>query len=377
MPRLLPLLRVTLLRAALLGLGLLAAPAAALDPRAILFHAARADAELAAGRPESAYRRLRWLALNDAGDTRRTDAYLTALQQIRRDRPLGFAAGLAVLPSTNIARTSSHDRFETGVGTFDLADEREKSGLGLRLDTAANATSAYAPGRELGLRISLGGAWYDDPALRLVTGALALSHTWILPRRTWTVAALASATAYPAHDADSAPDWQGAGAALSATRALSDAGTLRGSVLVQYRDFETRDYMDGPFAALDLSYSRLVSPRARVTLSAGLDRARTRADHYAYGAASLGLGYRRATRSGLTWEAGAGAELRGFDADFTALTHPREDRIYDLSLALSHEKLRVLDTQPRLECTARFHESNVALYDYDSLDCALSLRQDF
>jgi hypothetical protein len=74
---------------------------------------------------------------------------------------------------------------------------------------------------------------------------------------------------------------------------------------------------------------------------------------------------------------GVETHLRDFDSRFPGLAVNRKDQVQDLSLSASHARIQWRGMTPNLKCTVRDHHSNVALYDYKSTDCAITLNHQF
>ena len=363
--------------AALIGAAL---PAHALDPAEIAGHVAQARVENAAGKYDAAYGRLRYLLLNDtAGDPEnpaRADAYRQLLWNLKRAKPLSFGLSAALLPSTNPNRQSAEAVFETAFGPLPLGDPtRDASGIGLTLGFRADATHAYARGREWVFGLGLEAGVHDDARNNNLTRRLSMTHHWLASGATYALGIAAADTKTQAPDEGSRTLSASArlDTRLSARNLMGLALTLRD----RRADDATLAYRDGTTTTLAASLLRQLGPRTSVTVIGSLERADLAADHLSYDALRLGAGWRQAETNGLTWDLSYAHTWRDFAADFTALTYPRADRVDEVTFGVSHRAITVGGGTPRASCTWREHGSNVALYDYRALDCAVTLSRDF
>ena len=338
----------------------------------------RGQQEFQAGQFEKAYTRFRWLLFNDTANPNRSDVYQNTLAAIRTENPLTFGVALTLLPSSNVQRSSSQETFHTDIGDFTIGDpEADKSGMGLRFDGSATVTHAYTPGRELSARLSLGTSIYTAKELISNSTSLWVTHSWLEPGALYSLSAFVSDTQYKDIDGRSSPDSRSKGISTSAAFALSDRNVVNLSLAVQNRDYHARNYMDGPVLNLRAAYKRRLTPQDTLSINMDLEASDTKSDPYAYKSIGLEAQYSHITQKGLVWDLSYKSILRDYEGTFVALPYAREDRVHDVTFGASYDKITVWDTVPRLSCTLRDHGSNVALYDYNAVDCALSFRRDF
>ena len=363
-----------------LGLPLVALPAHALESQEVIANLVRAQADARAGKKERAYDRLRWLLFTDTDHPSHSLTYQKALTKLRDGKPLTFGTSAALAPSTNLKRASSQSYFYTDGGTYYLGDRgKDHSGLGLNLTLSTSAARAYQPGREVSIGVDLGGNLYSDRDLSSAFLRLRLGHEWYGTGATYALGLFHDMAQYSEHDGDPSLDWTAVGLSLSAARKLASGDTLRGSFTASDRNSDEAyyAYRDGLTTALSVGYTHPLSRRSQITVQGTLEQADLTRESLSYRSIKLGGRYGRTTASGLSWELGAAATLRSYDDTFTALSYAREDQVNEVSLGLSHAKLKLRDTSPMLSCTLRDHGSNVALYDYNAVDCSLSFRRDF
>lgn len=368
----------------LIAVALSSSPLHALSPQEVAAHWSRIESDVKTGHKERAYKRLRWLLFTDTDHPERGSGYQIAMTRLRQDKPLTFGATAAVSPTTNLERASSQRYFYTDGNVYYLGEPgTDHSGLGLNLTFSTTASRAYAPGRELSIGIDLSGNLYSDRDLSSGFVRLRLSHEWLNSGTTYGITVFRDMASFADQDTDddTSPslDWTGLGVSWNAVRRLASGDTLRISLTTSTRDSvaEYYDYRDGPTTSLSASYTHVLQVKSYVTLLTSVESADLERESLSYRAVKLGGRYGRSTASGLSWELGFAKTFRTYDDRFTALSFAREDQVDEVSVGLSHDKIKLKDLSPMLSCTARDHGSNVALYDYNAVDCSLSFRRNF
>lgn len=349
--------------------------AQALDAQAIAAHIQRAQQDAKAGEYAKALRRFEWLLLNDTADAKRSTAYQNTIKDLTEKKPLSFGASANIIPSTNIRRTSSQTQFDLGNTTFTV--DEEESGIGLRLSGNAALRHAYRPGRDIAVRINLSAALYDSEDLRAFGQSLSLTHRWLTPGTTYSFAGIATQTLYEDLEDRASPDNWSRGLAFSAQHAFGQGREGFASLSVNERVFDERDFSNGVTSTLSGAYAFPVSKYGKVTFRGSISSANLQEDRFAYEGATLGSSYSHTSQNGLSWSAGYSYALRDYQDVFAGGLPERSDRSSALSIALSHRDLRLKDLTPRLTCTALRQNSNIPLYDYNSIDCAISLQHSF
>ena len=366
-------------------LGFLAAapkPMGALEPAELQFHLGKVKQDQAAGQTDAAYRRLRWLLLMDGRSSKRSLAYLQTLQDLRNQKPMNVGASFALLPSTNLVRGSSQKYFFLDDDRFvPLGDpDEDRSGLGLNLSTSASYTHAYAPGREIFTRATLGAQLYSEEDINSASLRLQFGHSWLNGGADYTLAASYDFALYERAEGAEPLDWQALGIALTHGRKIGENDVLRMSFSLSHRQFQedSRKIRDGVNASVTARYTHQLSPRNRLTFSGALSRANLESDSLSYVSGKVGARFDRREKSGFEWGIGGAYTLRDFDDSFSAVvSETRRDTIAEATLSLSHRDVTIWGQHPRLSCTLKDHHSNIALYDYDTVDCAISLRHEF
>lgn len=341
----------------------------------------RAQADVAAERYGRAYSRLQWLLFNDTDNAKRAKLYQTALHRIKQKQPLSFGAYAALMPSSNISKTFDGD------ASLVSASGDARRGIGLRYGAFAQATEGYAPGREIIARLDLGRSVYDlggsdinDRRLNSQTTNFSLAHKWLSAGATYTVTSFSNRTWFQRVDATETSDVDSKGLSATLERRLKNGHDISALARIETVNYLNSIYLDGQKIKLFGSYSIPLSLAKTLTVSGGLERADLTEARYSYQGATMGLRYLQRMRTGLKWGIGATYTLREYNGLSAQLTGPsvlRADRVTDFSVSLSHQKIKIGDTIPQLNCSSRHNGSNVFRYDYNSIDCSMTFRLDF
>jgi hypothetical protein len=360
-----------------LGLAILtAAPAEALSPSEAMAHVRAAQADAKAGKFRRAAKRFEWLLFNDTDSPQRSKTYQEALRQLTERAPLTFKAAGSLLPSTNTARRSS-EPFQ--IGDFIANTDAVEGGVGLRVEASGTYTQAYQAGRETSATLRFSASLYDAVELRYSGIDLTLAHRWLTPGSTYTISAFAGRSIYPSVDDRTSPNSWVQGVAIQAVHVLGNGHVARLSGSLNERTFDNihRAYSTGTTATLSANYTFPISERGKITVLSGLTAADLGNDAFSYSGHTLGVAYSRTHANGLSWSVGYSTTLRDYDAIYPLFSHTRSDMVKTVSASLSHKQVQINGVTPRLSCASKHQTSNVPLYSYASIDCALKFQLDF
>lgn len=341
-------------------------------------HIAFAQKDLEQGEWKHALARFRWLLLEGSPDRQTEVALQNTIATITNENPLRFSLGGALLPSTNIANGSSHRFFETDFGTFriDSAEER-KSGVGLNLNASASYTMAYARGRSLVFTGFSSANLYREKDLQTGQIGISLAHEWLSSGRQTALSAGLSKAYYHRLSTRDQPDFQTKSLRFQHGQRLGGSGWITLDAQLKDQHYPDRPYSSGLQKEIYVTPKFAINPRTSVSLKTGLQSAKLGATHLSFDGHSLGLFLNRNEANGLRWGVGVETHWRDFDSRFPGLAVNRKDQVQDLSLSASHARIQWRGMTPNLKCTVRDHHSNVALYDYKSTDCAITLNHQF
>jgi len=341
-------------------------------------HIALAQSDLKNGDWSKSLARFRWLLLEGDPNPQYEIAYQNTIQTITKENPLRFSLGAALLPSSNVTNGSSQSGFVTDFGVFqiDSAEDR-KSGVGLHVNASAIYTGAYAPGRSWSLTASAATNYYDEEELQLGKLGLALGHAWLSSGQQTRLSYSTDKIVYRDLEDRNSPDYRAKGLTLSHNRRLTPKTWLGVQARVQDVTYRERDFNNGRHTSLSLAPRYRLTRQTTVSLKAGVQNVDINATHLSYSGESLGLFLDRNERNGFRWGIGYETYWRDYDTRFPGLQVNRKDQVNDIILSASHSRVRFKGMSPTLRCTLREHGSNVALYDYDTVDCAVSLGYQF
>ncbi len=307
---------------------------------------------------------------------------LAVLKQVRatvlKTDPFSFGLHFTILPSTNIARTSSNQLFDTLLGTFLIVGGgQEETGVGFRLGAQAAYEVAQPDwGSTITYTASLSRSSY--PIDRLNNYEAFVGATW--GKR--TLGGFAQITPYAIRtlfDDTSQPkgDSTRAGLRYSYEHYLGVSRSITGAITAEHRNYNELDYLDGQFFSFDLSYVSPLSQSSFIELGAQLSRSAPESDHLKYGGL---MGWAEITRRvpsigtiGLSGSVAA----RNYDGVFPASTFARQDRYASIGVSFTSPHIKVWNTSPKITCQITQNWSNIALYDYRANDCAIGFVQNF
>lgn len=303
---------------------------------------------------------------------------LTMWQSLDRAAPLRFSASASLLPSSNVNHVASERYLVTDFGTFLIKDGGQESpGMGLGYGADVDWIIHPRPGYRFHLRAGLSGAWFDTARLRYSEPTLSLGYDHLGGRAPWSVQTFLRDRRYDTGPAVATADHltRGLGYAQSWRLARADRLTLR--LRGAYESYAKEGYLTGPRYHAELDRAFPVGKGGRLSYGISLDRALPRKDYHRYVGVGLRVGYERPVVRGLRGGLWLGAGQQVFDTPFPLVGTRRRDRVLSLGISATFTKVRVFGQVPRVYCSARQVQSNVALYSYRSLDCSLALTVDF
>lgn len=337
-------------------------------------HIQIAQQELQNGNWAKSLARFRWLLLEGLPDAQHEVAYQNTIATITNQHPLRFSLSGTLLPSSNISKASSHSIFATDLGDFTIdSAEDHQSGLGLQLGTSATFSRVYARGRTIYATGSLSTNLYGEKDLQVAQGALTIGHEWLSAGRQSRLSLTHNHYAYRDLEDRDAPDFVTTALSFSRYQKLGAKSSLRIDANIQSAAYEERDHNDGVHTSLYLTPKYQLNVQNAVSAKFGAQTVDIQADHLSYTGHSLGVFWDRIEKNGMRWGLGVERHWRDFDSVFPALSFARFDQVTDLVLTASHPRIKIKEMTPTLRCTLRDHGSNVALYDYNSTDCRVSL----
>ena len=309
-------------------------------------------------------------AQSDADIALLTDALAETLKSDPWDVRLSFA----FLPSTNIGRTTENDRFETLLGTFIPQGGGETdSGIGLRYGANVSYARGLTNGAVVTGRASLDRDHYRNDEYGQTRLGLALNYRLYKPGRIVSVEPYLRFRA----DGEGTHDRSDTGLRLTLENSISDRDRITTRFRFEDRRYVEDEFRDGHLAEIDLGYTRTLSRSASLEIGGGFGQFAGTRDDLSYDQVKASIGYR--TR--LPSFGGVGAfgivSVRDYNGDFPGTLTAREDKTARVGVSYAPRQLRIFDARPRLSCHVEQNWSNIALYDYRTTDCAISLERSF
>ncbi|GAA3872859.1 hypothetical protein GCM10022404_23400 [Celeribacter arenosi] len=333
----------------------------------------------AQGEDEKAGARFRWLLENDRTSAERSAFYLQAIRESTRRAPLSFSLRAGILPSTNVRRDAASTTFVIGdqVWTIDNGGV-EASGIGFQIGATGRMTFAPAVGREVSVAVDLDHLAYSLDELSHTRGQVSASHAWFKAGQRIEVGAYSNRLKYKdIEEGDASSDRRGEGVSASYVRRLDTGAQVAAGLRREWATYDEKPENDSVTTSLSGTYALPVGPRDAVIFRGGIARSDTRQPFLSYDEIRAGVRFSRRAKNGYDWFAGYDVTLRDFDGNYSTLGVSREDVVHDLSVGVTNRNWRVFDAVPRMACTLRRHQSNVALFDYRSTDCALTWQRSF
>ena len=301
------------------------------------------------------------------------EAYATVVEE----SPWSFGLNFSILPSTNINKTSSNEIFETPLGPLLIVSGGdEESGVGLRYGARVNYESPLSSGATLTYGLELNRSQYPADRLNETDGTVRLTWSnYSLSGRT-TITPYVTRYVYDVSDGDSS-DSTRYGLRVGYEHFLTSESSIAGAFTAENRDYDEKDYLDGSFFSTSLSYQNQISETYHLRLQTSVSASTPEQDHLRYIGVSMSGELTRPVQDWGTVGVSLGVGMRQHESNFPLLGEPREDRSASIGMSFRSQQIRVLGSSPKLSCQVQQNWSNVALYEYQSTDCAVTFERNF
>ncbi|MDO6458472.1 porin family protein [Celeribacter halophilus] len=303
--------------------------------------------------------------------------YLAALAKLQSRYPFVASASFAALPSTNIRNTSSQTVFDTLLGRFEIDDGGdETSGIGVDVGVKGLYRQSLADGFSFEFGTSLHRIWYGEPELRYWRGRLTADLIWLEATQDLRVGLHADRIYYTDVEEDSS-DRIASGIHGHWSRALPQDTRLSLNGLAEYRDYLDKGSLSGPYASLGLGWSKRFDNSALFFLGGSIERSKPSLDYHRYWGTTMRAGYDTNITDTLRGGINLSATLRHYDSDFSAVDYARQDEVYRIGVSLSDKRIKIMGGTPKLSCSYKIQNSNIALYEATSTDCRIGWSYQF
>ena len=310
------------------------------------------------GHADSALRELRSLSSSHLPpDVARFIDRLSA--SLQATKPLGFQIELALAPDTNINRATRSDTLGTIFGDFTLdKGSQARSGVGAALRGAAQARHVFNESLGVVARFSGEANLYRQKDFDDIALDWSLGPEWRVGRTRLT------------GEAGIGRQWYGMKpfqrtyhVSLSADRPIDAVSQLRFDASVRWIDNRFNDLQDGRSYSLRARYERALSADLLISASSGFDRFKATDAAYSTRGWSAGVSaYRNVGRMTLS----AGVDVARLKADdrLALLPRARADRLTRLSFGAVVRRLTVAGFAPVARLVIERNRSTVEFYDF-------------
>lgn len=298
------------------------------------------------------------------------DRYVTA---IRQQKDWSYKINFAIAPDSNINNGTSSRETEIFGLPFELSeDSRQKSGIGVAIDTSAE----FAPRVSDNTRLRLGAAMqhrqYRDTDFNDTT--LALHAGPRLELRGGDISLLA--TGFRRQFGGRRLS-EGVGARLEGTYAPGARTQISFGLTaheVRYPDYPLQDGRS--FSAWS-GAERALTPSSSINARIGAGRKTARTPELASWSGWIAAGYYRDLPGGFSVYIEPSYGSSRYDAADPFFGKRRNDRLLELQLAVLHRRIVFTRFTPRIALTFARRDSNIDLYDFSQRRLEIGLTSSF
>jgi tetratricopeptide (TPR) repeat protein len=282
------------------------------------------------------------------------------LHAIRESKSLSYSVTVSLAPDSNI-NTGSSAREVTLFGLpFDLSDDsRERSGVGVAIDTSGEWAPRIASGTRL--RLGLSAQRRDYPKADFDDTILAAYAGPRLVHANWDISLLG--TAYQR--------WYGPRRYSRATGVRAEIGhdlsprvALSASVSAMHVAYRQARAMDGPLTSLASGLSYALTPSSALILKAGISRQSARVPAFSSWSRFAAIGYYRDLPLGFTLYAEPSLSSSRYDRAMLGFGETRWDRGRTLLVTLLNRRIILSRFTPRVSWTRVRQSSTIPLYAF-------------
>ena len=352
------------------------------DPQLTLVRAELAYVLARMNETESAKHHLMLLrgAIDDPETRAGVQSFINSLDA---SRPFHFSGYVSLAPSTNINQGSSHDTvYSPGLGGVDGLDpvgtispnSRKQSGVGI---SAGGSVGYVRPiGRSMQAVFAAGASSTYYPMVNETSFGLSQSAElrWLNPNGYFGAGAVAQEGVDPR---TVSVNYKAYGPRVSMLRQISPRDQLSADITYQWRDYGTGSAANGTSLSFSSIWTHALDAGSNIAFLVGVDRVEQQLDFNSYRDGSIGAGFYKEMRHGLTVEGQASARYALFNAENPFTSTTRQDTALTGSLTFTKRDWNWAGFAPSLNYTYLRNFSNISLYDYDSHALDFRLTKDF
>lgn len=341
-------------------------------PEQILVRQALYKSLLAMKHYEAAEYQLDQLLEQDDNERNRAQ-YRISQRRILAEKPYGFSGSFAIVPSSNINRGTTNSVFSTGLGDF-VIDEggKEKSGIGVNAYVSAYRRFQLDDGNTITINGSVAGLTYLDEDSDQYTFKVWADYRNPMERGYWQVS-----PKFTLNYISGEKSYNTKGLDFKLRRQTSPENIWTYTLGGYYSDFYETDYRNGVYWNGSVSLRRKLSPTLSITGKLGTGAGMPDPEHLQYHLYSASVDITKSWASGWRTSVGAALDYKPFVGNFTAVDYPREDWGRTLRMSVMNTNFTIGGASPRLGCSFKDVESNVAFYDYTVQECSIGFTRRF
>ena len=343
------------------------------DPTYINARRELAHAYFLAGQLEAAEYQFEQLFTIDPNSEMRA-GYSRFLAQITNAQPSGASIAFSIVPSTNTNRGSGLQTLDTTLGTLTISPEsRANDGFGLRVTGNAYRRWLLSPQSRFTTSATLGVTAYDGSASNSADIDFSAIYERVSGKTRWSVG-----PSFVAVDSEEdGNDLRAPGIVFRLNRRLDARHLADTSARLQYRDYLSDTDRDGVYGSVNFGLRRQIDAATSTRLGTSIEFGRPERSDLRYDGASLTAEVTRAWSGGLQLSASPFVGIRRFHDDFPLTNIQREDQYLGLGISARSSAIRFNGFSPGVGCGYTLQHSNIAFYDYDVIECSLSLGRSF
>ena len=314
------------------------------------------------------------LLINKSRSQNDIDTLTRALAKITAADPWDVKLSFALLPSTNINRTTYNTEFETTLGIFTPAGGgNQESGIGLTVGAGLSYALSLPDNSRLTLRTRVDQHLYRSSDLNQTSLLFAVRRdSFAVGRRTaWEPYVRLR------YDENQSLERRDVGLSFSTALQLVGDAHVTTTAVLEDRRYSHSDTSDGPYGRLSIRYSYAADDKMRLAFGTAVARSNPKSGYLKYWEAQVFADATRLFQDIGTFGIFGRYSQRKYDELFPATTLIRADDKFVLGLSFMPSRFELFGTRPRASCQVERTVSNIALYDYNSTDCGLTFERKF
>lgn len=311
--------------------------------------------------------------LEEDDNERNREQYRTAQRRILREKPYGISGSFAIVPSSNVNRGTTNSVFSTGLGDF-VIDEggKETPGTSISANVSAYWRFQLDGKNTITINGSVAGAKNLDADSASYSYKLWADYRNPIERGYWQVSPKFTLN-YIAGE----KSYKTTGLDYKLLRQTSKENIWTYALGGYYSDFYELDYRNGVYWNGSVSLRRKLSPTLSITGKLGTGAGTPEGEHLQYHVYSASVDVAKSWATGWRATVGAAVDYKPFVGNFTSVEYRREDWGRTLRMSVMNTNFTIGGASPRLGCSIKDVESNIAFYDYVVQECSIGFTRRF